>query len=236
MNPRPMPGSFLAAVDMAERAALVQAGVTRQFPAHTALFHSGDPSTHVVLLLDGWVKVSASSRNGYEALLAIRGPGDILGDLSALDEKPRSATVLTLVPVEASVLPRDRFLEFLRREPGLAVTLLRYLADRLRDADGKRLEFGALSVMERLARHLLALADLHGASEPDGRDGRDRIVIDIPLSQRELAGSVGASREAVARVLRILRERHIVTTTRQRIVIVQPQVLQSIGGGVHIDT
>jgi CRP-like cAMP-binding protein len=233
MNPRPMPGSFLAAVDGDERASLVRAGATRQFPAHTALFHSGDPSTHVVLLLDGWVKVSASSRSGYEALLAIRGPGDMLGELSALDGKPRSATVLTLVPVEASVLPRDRFLEFLRRQPGLAVTLLRYLADRLRDADSKRLEFGALSVMERLARHLLALADLHEASERDGRDG---IVIDIPLSQRELAGSVGASREAVARVLRILRERHIVTTTRQHIVIVQPQVLQSIGGGVHIDT
>lgn len=143
----PMPGSFLAAVDMADGAALVRAGAVRHFSAHTTLFHSGDPSTHVVLLLDGWVKVSAVSRNGYEALLAIRGPGDMLG-----------------------------------------------------------------------------------ASEQGG------IVIDIPLSQRELAGSVGASREAVARALRILRERHVVTTKRQRIVIVRPQVLRSIGGVVHIDT
>jgi CRP-like cAMP-binding protein len=221
---RPTPGSFLAAVEISVGAALVRAGSVRKFPAHTALFHSGDPSTHVVLLLDGWVKVSANSRNGYEALLAIRGPGDLLGELSALDGKPRSATVLTLVPVEASVLPADRFLELLHSRPRLAITLLGYLAGRLRDADGSRLEFGAFSLMERLARLLLTLADVHGVSERSG------VVIDIPLSQRDLAGSVGASREAVARLLRILRERHVITMKRQRIVIVQSQVLESIGG------
>ena len=60
--------------------------------------------------------------------------------------------------------------------------------------------------------------------------------IDLPLSQRELAGAIGASREAVARCFRILRERRVVVTTRRRVVVLQPQVLRSIGMNVHIDT
>jgi CRP/FNR family cyclic AMP-dependent transcriptional regulator len=226
----PVAGSFLAAVDAGVRDALLEAGVRRRFAAHSVLFHRGDPSTHVVFLLAGWVKVSSTSRDGYEALLAIRGPGDVVGDLAAVDGRPRSATVVTLGQVEASVLAAERFVESLGRQPRLALALLGYQADRLRDADSRRLEFGALSVTERLARRLLALADSHGSFEPDG------IVIGIPLSQRELAGSIGASREAVARILRILRERHIVTTHRQRIVIARPQVLRSIGGTENIDT
>jgi CRP/FNR family transcriptional regulator, cyclic AMP receptor protein len=203
---------------------LLQAGTRRQFAAQTALFHQGDPSSHVMVILTGWVKASSTSRNGYEALLAIRGPGDIVGELSAVDGQPRSATVLTLCPVEALMLPAEQFVALLGRRPQLALAMLGYLAGHLREADRRRLEFGALSVTERVARRLLALADAYGA--PDG----GRVVIGVPLSQRELAGSVGASREAVARVLKILRERHIVLTQRQRIVLVQPQVLRAIGG------
>jgi CRP-like cAMP-binding protein len=127
------------------------------------------------------------------------------------------------------VLPAGQFLALLSRRPELSIALLAYLAGRLREADRRRLELGGLSVSERLVRRLLELAELHGITESG------RIVIDIPLSQRELAGSVGASREAVARVLKILRERHVVITQRQRIVVVQPQVLRSIAGFAPTD-
>jgi CRP/FNR family cyclic AMP-dependent transcriptional regulator len=220
----PVAGSFLAALDADERQVLLQGSTRRPFAAHTTLFHQGDPSTHVLVMLVGWVKAFATSRTGYEALLAIRGPGDIIGELSALDGKVRSATVLTLSPVEVAVLPSEQFVALLGRQPQLALALFGYLADRLREADRRRLEFGALSVSERLIRRLLELAELHGKPESGG------IVLDIPLSQRELAGSVGASREAVARALKLLRERRIVITQRQRIVVLQPQVLRSIAG------
>jgi CRP-like cAMP-binding protein len=225
----PIAGSFLAALDAAERQVLLQGSTRRWFAAQTALFHQGDPSTHILILLVGWIKAFSTSRTGYEALLAIRGPGDVIGELSALDGKARSATVLTLGPVEVAVLPAEQFMTLLGRRPQLAIALLGYLAGRLREADRRRLEFGALSVSERLVRRLLELTELHGTAEPG------RIVIDIPLSQRELAGSVGASREAVARVLKILRERQVVITQRQRIVVLQPQVLRSIAGFAPTD-
>jgi CRP-like cAMP-binding protein len=226
----PVAGSFLAALGADEREVFLRDSTRRWFAAQTALFHQGDPSTHVLVVLVGWVKASAISRGGYEALLAIRGPGDIIGELSAFDGKVRSATVLTLGPVEVAVLSSEHFITLLGRRPQLAITLFGYLADRLREADRRRLEFGALSVSERLVRRLVELVESHGTAESG------RIVLDIPLSQRELAGSVGASREAVARVLKLLRERHIVITQRQRIVVVQPQVLRSIAGLVNPDT
>jgi CRP/FNR family transcriptional regulator, cyclic AMP receptor protein len=216
------PGSFLTTLDTELRQTLLQAGTRRHFARHAVLFHQGDPSSHVALLLSGWVKISATSRGGYEALLAIRGPGDLVGELSAVDDRVRSATVLTLVAVKANVVPAEQFLSLLRQRPKLCFALLANLAGRLREADRRRLEFGALNVTERLARRLLALAGIHGRQERGG------IVLDVPLSQRELAGAVSASREAVARILRILRERDVVTTRRQRIVIVQPHVLKSI--------
>lgn len=220
----PVAGSFLATIDTDARQALLQDSARRRFPAQTALFHQGDPSTHVLLILAGWVKASSIWRTGYEALLAIRGPGDLIGELSALDGKARSATVLTLCPVEAAIISAEQFLQLLGRRPHLTTALLGYLAGRLREADERRLEVSALSVSERLVRRLLELAESHGTHE------HGRIVIGISLSQRELAGAIGASREAVARVLKILRERQIVITLRQRIVILQPQVLRAVAG------
>jgi CRP-like cAMP-binding protein len=219
----PIPGSFLATIDGEGRDALLGAGTPRVWPAHSTLFHQGDPSTHLVVIRSGWVKVAVASSAGYEAILAIRGPGDLIGELSALDDGHRSATVVTLGRAHGSVIPAAQFIELLRVRPRLALALLGYLAARLRDADRRRLEFGSLGVTERLARRLLALAMLHGTADTD------RVVIDIPLSQRDLAGAVSASREAVARVLRILRERQVITTHRRRIVILLPEVLRSIG-------
>jgi CRP-like cAMP-binding protein len=134
------------------------------------------------------------------------------------------------MPVRAAILPADRFLSRLRQRPQIALTLLGEVADRLRESDSRRLGFGAHSVPERLAAYILELAEAHGTAVANGTK------IDLPLSQRELAGAIGASREAVARCFRILRERRVVVTTRRRVVVLQPQVLRSIGRNVHIDT
>ena len=225
-----LPESFLARLPPPDRDFLLDSCVPRNFSANVVLFHCRDLSDFAVFLLSGWVKVSTEALNGHEALLAIRGPGDVLGELAAIDSRPRSATVRTLMPVRAAILPADRFLSRLRQRPQIALTLLGEVADRLRESDSRRLGFGAHSVPERLAGYLLELAATHGTAVADGTE------IDIPLSQRELAGAIGASRETVARCLRILRERRVVVTRRRRVVILQPQVLRSIGTNVHIDT
>lgn len=225
-----VPGSFLARLRPTDRDFLLDDCVPRRFPANAALFHQGDLSDFVVFLTSGWVKVSTDSLNGHEALLAIRGPGDVLGELAAISSRPRSATVRTLMPARAAMLPADRFVSRLRQRPDIAIALLGDVADRLRDSDARRLGFGAHTVPERLAAYLLELAQRHGTAVAGGTE------IDVPLSQRELAGAIGASREAVAHCLRILRERRVVVTRPRRVVVLRPEVLRSMGTNVHIDT
>lgn len=225
-----VPESFLARLRLTDRDFLLSGCVPRRYPANAVLFHHGDLSAFAIFLISGWVKVSTDSPNGHEALLAIRGPGDVLGELAAIDGRPRSATVRTLMPARAAVLPADRFMSRLRQRPDIAIALLGDVADRLRDSDSQRLGFGAHTVPERLAAYLLELAQRHGTAVAGGTE------IDVPLSQRELAGAIGASREAIARCLRILRERRVVVTRRRRVVILQPQVLRSMGTNVQIDT
>jgi CRP/FNR family cyclic AMP-dependent transcriptional regulator len=226
----PYPGSFLARLQQGDQDVLLGDCTPRMFPANAVLFHRGDPSDFVVFLLSGWAKVFTDSLDGHEALLALRGPGDVLGELAAIDSRPRSATVQTLMPAQAALLYADRLRSRLRQRPDIAIALLGELADRLRDSDSRRLGFGAHRVPERLAAYLLELAQRHGKSVADGTE------IAVPLSQRELAGAVGASREAVARCLRILRDRQVVVTKRRRIVVRRPEVLRAMAKNVHIDT
>ena len=226
----PSPGSFLARIQRADQGFLLGDCTPRAFSANAVLFHRGDPSDFAVFLLSGWAKVFTGSLNGHEALLALRGPGDVLGELAAIDGRPRSATVQTLMPARAAVLSAERLLNRLRQRPDIAIALLGHVADRLRDSDSRRLGFGAHSVPERLAAYLLELAQRHGTAVADGT------VINVPLSQRELAGAVGASREAVARCLRILRDRRVVITSRRRVIVLQPAVLRAMGKNVHIGT
>ncbi|MFE2038384.1 Crp/Fnr family transcriptional regulator [Streptomyces scopuliridis] len=121
-----------------------------------------EPSTHVLLILNGWTKVTASAANGYEALLALRGPGDIITESAALTGRVRSATVTPLEPVEAVAVEHDRFRELLAATSQVALRLLGLTADRTRAADRRRLEFASMSVRERFAALLLDLARTHG--------------------------------------------------------------------------
>lgn len=109
----------------------------------------------------GWTEVTASAANGYEALLAPRGPGDIVGESAALTGRVRSATVTALEPVEAVAVEHDRFRELPAASSQVALRLLGLTADRTRAADRRRLEFASMSVRERFAVLLLDPARTH---------------------------------------------------------------------------
>ncbi len=190
----------------------------------SVLVHQNEPSTHVVIILEGWTKVVHSAANGYEALLALRGPGDVVGEASAVNGRPRSATVAALGEVEAVAIERDGFLGHLADYPATALQLLSLVGDRTRASDRRRVEQGALGVRARLALLLLDLSRTHGVQDAEG------VRLTTGLSQYELAGAVGASREAVARLLKELRARDIVRTSRRGLVIVRPDQLRRIGG------
>lgn len=213
---------FLARLERADRTALLALGSVLRFGTRSALIHQQEPSSYVLLVTAGWTKVTASAANGYEALLALRGPGDIVGESSALTGRARSATVTALEPVEAVAVEHDVFKEYLSRSPVASFTLLGLTSDRTRAADRRRLEFASLTVRERFAVLLLDLARTHGVRTQEG------IELAVPLSKQELAGSVGASREMVQRLLRDLRARQVVSTGRRSLLILRPDVLRQI--------
>lgn len=215
---------FLARLEKEDRSALLAVGRPLRYRARSVIMHQDEPSAHVLLLLHGWTKVTAIAANGYEALLALRGPGDIIGEGAALTGRHRSATVTALEPVEAVAIDETRFTTFLTGSPRVALRLLSLTTDRQRSTDRRRLEWAALTVRERLAVLLLELVRTHGSRTDEG------IELTIGLSQQEFAGSVGSSREAVARLLKELRDKQVVATRRRRIVVLRPDVLRRIIG------
>lgn len=214
---------FGAALTKEELHDLVTRGARRRFKRGEFLMTEGEISEHVLVMLSGRAKVSSYTAEGKEVVLAVRGPGELLGELSALDGGPRVASVSCLEPVEALLVPAQRFERFLEDHPRMAVLLLQMLSRRLRDAERKRVEFGAFDTPGRVARRILELVERYG--QADGRGVR----ISLTLTQDELAGWTGASRESVSKALRHFRDRGWVETGRRSIVVLNVQALRTLG-------
>jgi CRP-like cAMP-binding protein len=176
------------------------------------LFTQGDRAERVFVIEHGWVMISSMAPGGREIVLGLRGPRDLIGDLSALDGAPRSATAVAVGEVEATVVPSSALIRALSNAT-TAMDLLRVLAGRLRDADRKRLEFAALDTLGRVAWRLLELSERFGERTAEG------IEIELPLSQEELASWCGASREATVKALAALRTLGCIATGRRTVVI-----------------
>jgi CRP-like cAMP-binding protein len=207
----PEPGEFLALLTAEELADLRKAGRTRRWERGMTVMAEGDTSDWVLVLTSGRVKVSSHTAAGTEVVLAVRGPGALLGDMSALDGHPRSGTVTALEAVEGLVV--HDFPGYLHDHGRVAVLLMKLVIGRLRDADRKRVEYGAFDTAGRVATRLVELAERYGEPTNGG------VRVALPLSQDELAGWTGASREAVSKALRSLRDRGLIETGRRRVII-----------------
>jgi CRP/FNR family transcriptional regulator, cyclic AMP receptor protein len=219
-----MDAEFLATLTDAERSALMRQGRRRTLPRGAMLITEGTRSGDVFVVLAGHLKVFSTTDRGAEIVLAVRGPGALLGELAAIDDEPRAASVCAIEPVEVLAVPAAAFSQFLRDNPTVMLTLMRTLTGRLRDADRKRVEFGAYDAVSRVALRLVELADRFGRPVADG------VVITLPFTQDELAGWVGASREAVVKALRTLRQLGYVRTQRRTVVVCDVPALRRRAG------
>src|SRR4249919_3446571 len=114
---------FMARLRPADREELTARARTRRWPAGASLFLEGEQSSTVVVIASGRVKVFSLTEDGEEVLLAVRGQGALLGELSAVDGLPRSASVAALEPVVAHVLSVDVFRDFLTTHAAVALVL-----------------------------------------------------------------------------------------------------------------
>lgn len=194
-----------------------------RYRARDVLLAEGGEPGHVAIIVGGVVKITASAAAGREALLGLRGAGELIGELSVLDGRPRSATARALNDVTARLVPASVFRRWLREDADAMFAVLGGLVARLRESDRKRLEFTGFSVLERVSLLLAELALTHGSPAPGG--GTE---IGLRLSQEEIAGATVASREAVVKALRELRGQGLVRTARQRIVVLDPARLKPL--------
>jgi CRP/FNR family cyclic AMP-dependent transcriptional regulator len=227
------PGSFLAELTPAEREELAARGRVRDFERGETLFIEGEEPGWVAVLLRGRVKACSYRELGGETLLAVRGPGALLGEVAAIDGLPRSATVTALEPVRALAVTADEFMAFLQAHGRVSILIMRMLCQRWRDADRKRVEFGMFDATGRVAQRLVELAERFGVpydrrtgTQTGAGAGGESVRITLNLSQEELAGWVGASREAVSKALRTLRRHGWIETGRRRLIVHDLQALR----------
>jgi CRP/FNR family cyclic AMP-dependent transcriptional regulator len=213
--------SFWSLLGPSEQDAVERIATRRSYPRRSVVYHHGDDTESVIVLIEGRVKVCAPGDDGHVAVLGFRSPGDLIGELGAIDGGARSASVETLEPVAALVCPRRAFRALLDSSPALSAALRAVVVDRLRHADAERTDYGSHDVLGRVARRLCELADRFG--EKSGDD----IEITLPLTQEELANWCGASREAVSKALTQMRGLGWIETRRRAVVITDDEALRS---------
>jgi CRP-like cAMP-binding protein len=186
------------------------------------LFIEADVAHDALLLVAGTVKISVTAMDGREVILDVLGEGALVGELSAVDGHPRSATATTLSPVEVLAVPCASFIELLHRRPALMYELLVSVTNRLRGSVRRQLEYGTGDALGRLCGRLIELGAEYGRPGADGC-----IALDLPVSQSDLASWTGLSREAVVKALRNLRQLEWIENQGRQVLILQPDRLRA---------
>lgn len=213
-------GPFLAALTDDDARELRALGRIRRYGVGETIIHQGDDPGGVSVVLSGRVKVVALVPGGKEVILAFRGPGDLVGEVSAISGGTRSCAVRALDDVETLAIAAPEFRAFLGTHARASLNLVLMLIERLQDADGARMEFAAHDVVGRVARRLVELCDRFGVPTDDG------IEITLSISQEELAAWTASSREAVVKAMRLLRKLGWIANRRRSIVVLDLDALQ----------
>ena len=190
----------------------------RTFPAGTNIITAEEPGEGAYVVLEGSVKVYVTHTDGNEVILAILGPGEIVGEMSVSDSLGRSASVLTLEDSTFLWMNRRTFLSSMEEMPTIARNLVGILSRRLRLADTHTRSLAALDVHGRVAAQILAFAREYGEPLPNGG-----ILIPLRLTQTDLAGLVGASRVRVNQALGYHRKRGSISIDRDHRITVHDE-------------
>lgn len=181
---------ILSEEDIAQLAKLAYA---KQFPARAVIVTEGEQTDALYVILEGKAKAYVSDASGKEAVLSLMGRGEYFGELS-IDERPRSASVMTLEPSKLLVIPNDKFRAFLSENPDFTVHFIRKLVHRIRELTRLVGNLTLLDAYGRVARLLLESAVDEGGAQ----------VIRERLTQADIASRVGCSREMVSRIFKEL--------------------------------
>jgi CRP-like cAMP-binding protein len=184
--------SLFHGLGAADRNELVSRARVRQYAAGETIFLMGSPGDCLMAVLSGRVRISMTSPEGKEIVLAALGPGEHFGEIALLDGKERTADATAITACSLAVLDRRDVLSFLERHPSAWLGIVEVLCTRLRNTDQHIAEIALLGLPARLAKAILRLL---GAQDPASPAAH------INSSQRALGNMVGASRESINKCL-----------------------------------
>ena len=194
----------------------------REFPTGSNIVVEDQPGEIVYIIVSGTIKIYVQQMDGTEVILAILGAGDTVGEISLLDSAGRSANVVTMEKASLLWMDRATFWECLQVMPTITYKLTQILCGRLRLGNEQIKALAGLDSQGRVARQLLAMAEQYGQQTPS-----NETVIPIRLTQSDIAGLIGASRESVNQVMVIFKKEEYISVDRKyRITIRNPEALR----------
>ena len=208
------PGAALAAIPLfsalgeTELRELAKVQVTRKYPRYATILNDGDTTNAIYLITKGKVKVCKTSEAGKEVVIAVLSEGDHFGEMSLIDDKPRSASIVTKEACEFAVINKSDFERMLLANPQLGLSMMRGFCERLRAADRSIESLALMDVYGRIARILLDMA----VEDEDGH-----LVVNEALTHKDIAQMVGSSREMVSRIFKDLVMGGYITNEQKQI-------------------
>ncbi|KAA0219097.1 MAG: Crp/Fnr family transcriptional regulator [Lautropia sp.] len=183
---------LLSSLNEQQLETLAAGSTRRNFPKGRTIVSEGEPSQSLYILLSGRAKVQRSDSEGKEVILAVLGSGDFFGEMSLIDEAPRSASVITLESCDFMSINKDAFRAMLLQSAEMCMAVMRGMVRRLREADRKIETLALLDVYGRVARVLLDFSEVVNGER----------IVKNKLPRQEIAKMIGASREMVSRVMK----------------------------------
>ena len=216
------PRSFVGRLSQVDREALMRLGIRYVLDPGRLVIAQGEQSRHVVILQTGYVKVTTTTAGHQEALMAVRGPGDIIGELAAMSGAGRSATVTTCGRVVGRLITHHILEQFLGDHPAVSRHLTAVVGDKLLWANRRRTDFVSLPARNRVASVLRDLAVVFAG--PDTVRG----PVVVKVTQPELASIAGIREVTVHKELRELRDLGAISTGYRRITILNLELLSEL--------
>ena len=194
---------LFAELDDRELASVAAVAKVRRYAKDDVIFHADESGDIFCLIKEGQVKVTMISPEGKEIILSMMGPGDFFGEMSLLDNEPRSATVIAMETLDLVTIWRSDFLQILSENFSITKKILAELSKRLRSASNRIESLATMDVYGRLARFFLDLARQNGKVLENGY-----VAVQRPTHQ-SIANMIGTSRETVSRLIHDLMRQNL---------------------------
>jgi len=209
--------SIFSSLNDDELGELAGLSIERSFMPNEFIFWDGDAPEWFYIVAEGKVKVLKYSSLGKEFIIAFFSPSEMFGEVAVFENKSYPASAQAVAETKVVGIKRDKFLSFLVDRPQVALRIISVLGGRLRDAQSRLRDLAGERVEQRLASVLLMLSAKLGPT--------------LPFTRQEIAEMVGTTTETAIRVMRHLKDRGIIRSTRGKVLILDEQKLRLLSEG-----